>query len=133
MTASPSARARCSEVSRISSIASSSDHGSGHITTAVDTTPPPRRSSTTNATRLLSKGNRQSRQPFPVESRSITAEMNDPAARQSAGFAPAPRRLHIHAGRQRVALDELPAGFDLVAHQLVEDGVGFVDFLDADL
>ncbi len=42
-------------------------------------------------------------------------------------------RSNIHAGSERVVLDEFAARFDFVAHQLVEDGVGLVDLLDADL
>ncbi len=42
-------------------------------------------------------------------------------------------RSHIHARRQRVLLDERAARLDFVAHEFVEDGVGLVDLLDADL
>src|SRR5262245_30503560 len=41
--------------------------------------------------------------------------------------------LHVHAGRERVLLDEHAARLNVVAHQLVEDRVGFVDLLDGDL
>ena len=41
--------------------------------------------------------------------------------------------LQVHARGKRVLLDEHTARLDLVAHQFVEDRVGFVDLLDADL
>src|SRR5262249_2918434 len=41
--------------------------------------------------------------------------------------------LHIHAGVERVLLDEHAAWLDVVAHQLVEQRVRLVDLLHADL
>src|SRR5947208_3247038 len=41
--------------------------------------------------------------------------------------------LHVDVGVQRIVLDEFAARFDHVAHQLREDVVGLVDFLDLHL
>src|SRR3954451_5681588 len=41
--------------------------------------------------------------------------------------------LHVHARRQCVFLDEIAARLDHVAHQLGEDVIRLVDFLDLDL
>jgi tripartite-type tricarboxylate transporter receptor subunit TctC len=41
--------------------------------------------------------------------------------------------LHIHAGSERILLDERSARLDLVAHQFIEHGVGVRDVLDVHL
>src|SRR4051794_35948185 len=44
-----------------------------------------------------------------------------------------PYALHIDIGAQRIILNEFPPWFNHIAHQLGEDVVGLVDFLDPDL